>query len=66
MDIHAPFYPMRGCYSSSSTATLVQQFTEMKTAGIDVAVVSWWGRPNQQGTQMHAEPRYHTVSRNYP
>ena len=37
-DIHAPYYPARGCYSSSNSTTLVQQFQEMKQAGIDTAV----------------------------
>jgi hypothetical protein len=37
-DIHAPYYPARGCYSSTSTETLVSQFTEMRENGIDTAV----------------------------
>ena len=48
-DIHAPFYPKRGCYSSTNIGTLVAQFQEMKEAGITVAVVSWWGRPDHAG-----------------
>lgn len=44
-DIHAPFYPARGLYSSSDRAVLREQLQEMARAGIDAAVVSWWGRP---------------------
>jgi hypothetical protein len=49
-NIHAPFYPQRGPYSSASRDTLQAQFEEMKSASIEVAAVSWWGRPDQPGT----------------
>ena len=42
-EIHAPFYPQRGCYSSRSTETLEAQFAEIRGTGVGVAVVSWWG-----------------------
>lgn len=42
--LHSPFYPMRGPYSSRDPSTLLSHFTAMKTAGIDVAVLSWTGR----------------------
>lgn len=44
-DIHAPFYPRRGLYSSRDGEVLRDQFREMAEHGIGVAVVSWWGRP---------------------
>lgn len=44
-DIHAPFYPARGLYSSSDRLVLREQLQEMARARIDAAVVSWWGRP---------------------
>ena len=40
----------RGAYSSANEATLVDQMTEMKEAGIDVAVLSWWGRAELEET----------------
>ena len=48
--IHSPFYPARGPYSSRNGTVLRAQFQEMREHGIDVAVLSWWGRPTVQGT----------------
>ena len=45
-DIHAPFYPQRGPYSSRDARVLREQFEQMRGAGIDTAIVSWWGRPD--------------------
>jgi glycoprotein endo-alpha-1,2-mannosidase len=45
-DIHAPFYPARGLYSSRDPLVLQEHMQQMVRAGIDVAVASWWGRPN--------------------
>ena len=44
-DIHAPFYPAAGLYSSRDAAVTAQHFADMVEHGIDVVVVSWWGRP---------------------
>lgn len=44
--LHAPFYPALGPYSSRSPATLASHFSWMKAAGVDVAVLSWTGRPD--------------------
>jgi len=46
---HSPFYPERGPYSSANATVLAAQFAEMVEAGITVAVVSWWGRPDVVG-----------------
>jgi glycoprotein endo-alpha-1,2-mannosidase len=43
-DIHAPFYPARGPYSSRNSSILRSQFHEMRRAGIGIAIASWWGR----------------------
>jgi glycoprotein endo-alpha-1,2-mannosidase len=43
-DLYSPYYPARGAYSSSSRAVVGAQMAEMKAAGIDEVVVSWWGR----------------------
>jgi glycoprotein endo-alpha-1,2-mannosidase len=45
-DLHSPFFPQRGPYSSRDAAVLREQFEEMRGAGIDTAIVSWWGRPD--------------------
>ena len=45
-DAHSKFFPARGLYSSADEATIISQFEEMKSASIDVAIVSWWGRPD--------------------
>jgi glycoprotein endo-alpha-1,2-mannosidase len=49
-EVHAPFWPKRGLYSSWDEATLLSQFREMREFGIGVAVLSWWGRPDVPGT----------------
>jgi len=46
---HSRHFPRRGLYSSSDTDTLKSQFREMLAVGINVAVVSWWGRPEITG-----------------
>ena len=48
--IHAPYYPLRGCYSSRNASLLRDHFLDMKAHHITTAVVSWWGRPEVPGT----------------
>ena len=48
-DIHAPFYPARGLYSSANGSLVAEHFRDMRSHGIGVAVVSWWGRPGVSG-----------------
>jgi hypothetical protein len=43
-DIASNYYPARGVYSSSDPAVLRAQMAEIKEAGIDQIVTSWWGR----------------------
>jgi hypothetical protein len=43
-NIHSPYYPLHGTYSSNDRELLSQQFTDMTEHGIEVAVVSWWGQ----------------------
>lgn len=43
-NIHAPFYPLRGLYSSQDPNTLRQHFQEIVNAGVGLVVVSWWGQ----------------------
>jgi len=49
-EIHAPFWPRRGLYRSDDPKVLSSQMEEMRSAGIGVAVISWWGRPDVPGT----------------
>jgi glycoprotein endo-alpha-1,2-mannosidase len=44
-DIGSTFYPADGLYSSNDPEALDRQMAQMKRAGIDVAVATWWG-PN--------------------
>jgi hypothetical protein len=43
-NIPADFYPARGVYSSADDAVLDAQMAELRAAGVDVVVSSWWGR----------------------
>lgn len=45
-DLHSPFFPAKGPYSSANRTVIRQQLKEMRESGIGVAVVSWWGRPD--------------------
>ena len=38
------YFPARGVYSSSNVSVLRAQMREIRRAGIDKVVVSWWGR----------------------
>ena len=49
-DVHSPFYPAKGCYSSMDPDVLDSHVAEALDAGINVLVVSWWGRPDVEGT----------------
>ena len=43
-DIGASFYPADGLYSSNSPEDVAREMAQMKAAGIDVAVATWWGQ----------------------
>ena len=47
-ELHSPYYPLHGPYSSNDSINLRRQFDQMKEAGIDVAVVSWWGQRSKK------------------
>ena len=62
--IHSRYYPLNGPYSSGDPGQLQTQFTSMAKAKIDVAVASWWGRPevsnaDSQGT--HTDSKFKDV-----
>ena len=46
-DIHSPYYPLKGPYSSRDPEIIFNQFAEMRQSGIDVAVLSWWGQSSK-------------------
>jgi len=46
---HSPFMPERGTYSCRDNATLQAQFAELNRAGVDSAMISWWGRKDWEG-----------------
>lgn len=48
-DVHAPFYPLRGLYSSADGGALRQQFAEARGAGVDSLALSWWGPEWREG-----------------
>jgi glycoprotein endo-alpha-1,2-mannosidase len=41
----SPYRPMRGLYSSNHVQTLIEQFGELRRAGVNVISASWWGQP---------------------
>ena len=43
-DLHSPFYPRGGPYSSADEARLRGQLAALRGAGVAAAAVSWWGR----------------------
>ena len=42
--IASAFYPARGVYSSSDARVVAAHMAEIKAAGVDQVVTSWWGR----------------------
>ena len=61
-DIYSAYFPLRGVYSSSDPRVLAQQLAEIRAAGIDEVVVSWWGRGSSTDERLPsllaAAPRY--------
>ena len=52
--LHSPFYPQLGPYSSKDSTVIAAHFDMMQEAGINIAVVSWWGQqtnPESTDTQ---------------
>lgn len=42
-DVSSAFYPARGVYSSTDPDVVRAQMREIRRAGVDTVVVSWWG-----------------------
>jgi len=49
-EIHSPFYPARGLYSSSDPQLLDSHMQELSQAGVGAIVLSWWGQASRDGT----------------
>lgn len=49
-DIHSPFYPLRGPYSSQDRDIIREHFNDMVDNGISVAVLSWWGQKSRNAS----------------
>eukprot|EP00929_Paragymnodinium_shiwhaense_P090787 TRINITY_DN50896_c1_g1_i1.p1 TRINITY_DN50896_c1_g1~~TRINITY_DN50896_c1_g1_i1.p1 ORF type:complete len:397 (+),score=62.63 TRINITY_DN50896_c1_g1_i1:23-1213(+) len=52
---HAPYRPERGLFSCRDPETLRANFQDMAAAGIDSAMVSWWGRKDWKGKRDDAD-----------
>jgi glycoprotein endo-alpha-1,2-mannosidase len=53
-DIASSYYPARGLYSSSDQLVIAQQMDEIRAAGIDEVVVSWWGQGSPEDQRLPA------------
>jgi hypothetical protein len=51
-DVAANYYPAQGLYSSSDPAVVARQMAEIRAAGIDQVVVSWWGRGSAEDARL--------------
>jgi glycoprotein endo-alpha-1,2-mannosidase len=47
-----PYYPRRGLYSSSSPRIVEAHMAEIRTAGVDTVVVSWWGTSSPEADRL--------------
>ena len=50
--LYSRFYPAFGPYSSSDARVVDQQMAEIRAAGVDEVVVSWWGRGSQEDRRL--------------
>jgi hypothetical protein len=57
VDLASTFYPARGAYSSADLRTLRGQLTEIRAAGIDEVISSWWGWGSPEDVRLPAVMR---------
>jgi hypothetical protein len=50
--IGADYWPSRGIYSSADASVVNAQMAEIKAAGVDTVVISWWGRGGWEDSTM--------------
>ncbi len=53
-NIASSYYPARGLYSSADRMVLAQQMDEIRSAGIDEIIVSWWGQGSPEDQRLPA------------
>ena len=53
-DIASQYYPERGPYSSRDAAVLAAQMADLRTAGVGVIAVSWWGQGSWEDKSLEA------------
>lgn len=51
-DIASAFFPLRGAYSSDDTRVLRAQMKDIRQAGVDEVVSSWWGRGSPEDVRL--------------
>ncbi len=51
-DIAAAYYPAQGVYSSADRSVVARQMDEIRSAGVDQVVVSWWGRGSPEDARL--------------
>jgi hypothetical protein len=51
-DLYSSFYPVHGPYSSADPRVVAEQMAEIRSAGIDEIVVSWWGRGSLEDSRL--------------
>ena len=51
-DIASAYYPARGIYSSSDRLVVGAQMDEIRSAGIDEIIVSWWGQGSAEDSRL--------------
>jgi hypothetical protein len=51
-DIAAAYYPADGVYSSSDAREVARQMDEIRSAGVDQVIVSWWGRGSPEDARL--------------
>ncbi len=53
-DLASRFFPARGAYSSSDPRVLEAQMRDIRDAGVDEVVSSWWGRGSPEDKRLGA------------
>jgi hypothetical protein len=51
-DIGSAYFPARGAYSSADPHVLVAQMRDIRRAGVDEVVSSWWGRGSPEDDRL--------------
>jgi len=54
LDLASDYFPARGPYSSGDPRVLRAQMRDIRRAGVDEVVSSWWGRGSREDLRLHA------------